>query len=346
MTNKKCICKNCSSSATVKFGKYQDTQIYWCKACQRKFKADDKLFNMRTPANYISSSLNMYYTGMSIGDISKLLKQEYDYQPSKHTVYNWINKYTDWAVNYFKDETPKIGDIWIADETAMDIDGRKVWFWDIIDTDTRYLLASRVSEVRTSHDAEMLMQTAYKRARKPPKQVLTDKLKAYLDGIELTFGGDTEHIQSGPFTSIDSTSMIERFHNTIKDRTKVMRGFRDMETLMKFMDGFLIFYNHFRPNEALGNKTPAEIANLDTNVNSWADICRLPVSKSQFLNDRAKPNIQRKRYKLPSKPPRKPKKTSYLIQAGIEIVRINPPKIGTKIPLEIRRQIGMTRRGF
>ena len=60
------ICKNCGSTLVVKFGKYNDIQRYWCKDCKRKFKADDTLFYMKTPANQVSSALNMYYEGMSI----------------------------------------------------------------------------------------------------------------------------------------------------------------------------------------------------------------------------------------------------------------------------------------
>lgn len=64
----------------------------------------------------------------------------------------------------------------------LDIDGKKIWFWDIIDADTRYLLASYISEKgRTTKDAQKLMSLAAKRAGKTPKLVITDKLNAYLD---------------------------------------------------------------------------------------------------------------------------------------------------------------------
>jgi transposase-like protein len=35
-------CKHCHSDNVVKFGTYKGTQLYWCKSCQRKFKADDQ----------------------------------------------------------------------------------------------------------------------------------------------------------------------------------------------------------------------------------------------------------------------------------------------------------------
>jgi transposase-like protein len=59
-------CKHCNSEAVVKFGTYKGAQRYWCKSCQRKFKAGDTLFHMKTPTNQVSSALNSYYEGMSI----------------------------------------------------------------------------------------------------------------------------------------------------------------------------------------------------------------------------------------------------------------------------------------
>jgi len=274
-------CKYCNSKAISKYGKYNNVQLYWCKICKRKFKGDDALFHMKVPSSYISSALSMYYAGMSFNDIRSLLQQEHGYYPSKSVVYQWVDKYTDIAINHFRSYQPKLGDTWVADETMLDLDGnRKIWFWDIIDADTRYLIASRVSISRTTEDAQLLMEKAYKVAGKAPRVVITDKLRAYLDGIELTFGSDTEHRQGRPFTiAEDSTNLIERWHGLLKDRTKVMRAFKDIDTLIQFTDGFLVYYNYFKPHISLDGKTPAEVACIDYDVKNWADVSRIPVSK-------------------------------------------------------------------
>ena len=111
-----------------------------------------------------------------------------------------------------------------------------------------------------------------KRADKTPKVVITDKLRAYIDGIELAFGSDTEHRQGGAFNVKNSTSLIERFHNTLKERTKVMRDLRNKDTLKRFTDGWLVHYNFFRPNMALNDKTPASMAGLSYECQDWADV--------------------------------------------------------------------------
>jgi transposase-like protein len=265
-------CKNCGSNAVYKFGTYKGTQLYMCKSCKRKFADNKALPRMRTPTDQISDALNMHYEGMSLNAIKRNLKQQNNYDVSDVAIYKWIDRFTDDAVRETRDLHPKVGDVWVADETVLDIDGKNVWFWDIIDAKTRFLLASHVSFTRTTKDAESLMRKAAKRAGKTPKQVLTDKLASYLDGIEVVFGGDTEHVRSKGFTVQPNTNLIERFHGTLKDRTKVMRGLKNIESAIEFTDGWLVHYNFLRPHSALDDKTPAEEAGLKSPYKNWADV--------------------------------------------------------------------------
>lgn len=274
-------CKYCQSEDVIKFGTYKGVQRYFCKACRRKFKGDNSLFHSQVSPEHISTALSMYYTGSSINDIRQHLKQEHDYLPSQSVVFYWINKYTDKAVKVLDGYTPKVGDVWIADETMIDLDGQKVWLWDIIDAKTRFLLATTLSHTRTIGNAQTLMELALKRAGKAPKQILTDKLHAYIDGIELVFGGDTEHIQTKPFVKENGTNMIERWHSTLKERTKVMRALKDANSALAFIDGFLVYYNYFRPHMSLDGKTPAEEAGIDYPAKNWRELSKLPEPSSK-----------------------------------------------------------------
>jgi putative transposase len=265
-------CRYCGSNAVVKFGSYKGVQRYWCKVCKRKFKADDTLFHMKTPANQVTSALNMFYEGMSIKAIRRNLQQEYGNMPSTATIYEWIQKYTQYATDSITGYKPKkVGDTWVADETVIEIDGNNVWLWDIIDDKTRFLLATRISRSRTTRDAQILYDRAVRTAGKEPEKVITDKLASYLD---VRYGKDTEHIQSKPFAVEDNTQMIERFHETLKQRTKVMRGLKNMESAIDFINGWLVHYNYLRPHTALSDKTPAEVAGIDYPYKNWADITR------------------------------------------------------------------------
>jgi transposase-like protein len=232
---------------------------------------------MKTDANEVSSALNMYYEGMSISAIRRHLLQEHQHAPSTATIYEWVQKYTQYATDSIEGYKPKhVGDTWIADETVIEIDGQNVWLWDIIDDRTRYLLATRISRSRTTRDAQMLYDRAVKTAGKSPKMVITDKLASYLD---VRYSKDTEHIQSRPFAVENNTQKIERFHGTLKQRTKVMRGLKSIETAHDFVNGWLVHYNYLRPHTELNDKTPAEVAGIDFPYKNWADITRHKPSK-------------------------------------------------------------------
>ena len=265
-------CKLCGSKNVVKYGTFRGMQYWWCKTCRRKFADNDALPDMRTPVEQVGSALNMYYEGLSLAAIRRHLDQMHGNIPSRSTVYEWLTDFTELAVEKAKDYKPNVGDTWVADETMLKINGKWTWFWDIIDARTRFLLASHISTTRGAKDARKLMEKAAERAGKTPKTVVTDKLSAYLDGIELAFGADTRHVQSKPFTVVQSTNLIERFHGTLKARTKVMRGIKTLPTARVLTSGFLVFYNFFRPHESLNDRTPAEAAGIKFPYKNWLEL--------------------------------------------------------------------------
>jgi len=216
----------------------------------------------------------MYYEGLSLADISRQLDISYHNPVDRSTVYRWLIKYTQEAINLFEPIHPKVGDVWIADETVIKFNDVNHWVFDIIDRDSRFLSATYMTPNRGTREAKKLMELAAEGAGKIPKKVITDSLRAYLDGIELTFGSETKHIQSSPFSEVDSTNIMERMQATIKERTKVLWGFKTPETAKLILSGFLIDYNFFRPHLALGKMTPAEYTGTKYPVKNWIELVR------------------------------------------------------------------------
>lgn len=287
-------CKYCESPNVRKYGLVKDVQRYYCNDCERKFVSGDTIPKMQNSTKEVADVLNMYYEGMSENEIRRNRIQQESNYISTGSVYNWVARFTDLAVKETDKYQPKVGDTWVADETFIRVDKRKtgdakvdnpysksrsakwVVFWDIIDADTRFLLASHVATTRGTKDAQILMEKAAKRAGKLPKVVVTDKLKAYLDGIELAYGANTTHRQGSPFEVRNDNNLIERFHGTLKERTKVMRALKNKDTLEKFMDGWLVHYNYFRPHMSLNDHTPAQAAGIKFPFRNWKDVVEQP----------------------------------------------------------------------
>jgi transposase-like protein len=286
-------CKYCQSKHIIKFGKYKDVQRYLCKDCNHKFITRDTIPKMQTPIKIIAVALNMHYEGMSLNEICKNLLQLENTYISKVTPYNWSHRFTKLATKEADKYQPQVGGVWVADEMEIHIKGKNVWLWELIDTKTRFLLASHLSDTRTSRDARMLMERAYKRSGKRPRIIYTDKLKAYLEGIERAHGDEIKHTQGSPLEIRNNTDFIERFHSTLKDRTKVMRDLKNTTSAKEFLDGWLIHYNFFRPHMSLRDRTPASAAGIKFPFRNWKDIVKQPYDKTAritIVESREPPN--------------------------------------------------------
>ena len=281
-------CKYCNSPNVKKFGTFNGIQRYYCNDCKRKFVPNTALPYMQTPVEQVALALSLYYDGLSLNAIRRNLKQAYGIYPSSSTVYGWITRFTKEAIDKTKDIKPELGDVWLADETVIEIDGVNHWLWDIIDIKTRFLVASHISLKRTVDDAIMIMHKANRRAGKYPKVIMTDSLNAYLDGISLTYGNQTRHLRTKKFTVKPNNNLIERMQGTIKGRTKVMRGLKSYETAKLIMEGFMVHYNFIRPHQSLETKadsyvTPAEKAKVDLPCDDWLKMIKLTQKPSVSL---------------------------------------------------------------
>jgi len=118
------------------------------------------------------------------------------------------------------------------------------------------------------------MECAQRKTARPLEFVISDKLAAYLDGIERLFGADTWHLQSRGFKGRINTNLIERFHGTLKGRTKVMRGMQNRETAKTVLNGYLRHYNFFRLHHTLRGKTPADVAGIRFPYSDWTEVVR------------------------------------------------------------------------
>jgi hypothetical protein len=60
---------------------------------------------------------------------------------------------------------------------------------------------------------------------------------------------------------------------------------------MQFNDGWLVYYNYFKPHQSLNGKTPAEEAGIEYDVKNWADLTRMPVSKESEIHSHKMPQL-------------------------------------------------------
>jgi transposase-like protein len=189
---------------------------------------------------------------------------------------------------YVDELTPNVSGIWHTDEMAVNIKGQFMWLWNLIDHDTRFLLASQISSKREIEDARRVFAEAKALAKVKPAFVVTDGLRAYQDAFNKEFftlkNPRTEHVRLAGLAKASNDNLVERLHGTVRERDKVMRELKKEGS--GIIEGLKIYYNFIRPYMALKGLTPAEMAgiNLQLGQNKWESLIRKSViSKNRFL---------------------------------------------------------------
>lgn len=233
-------CDRCGSIRTMKYGRYGDRQVYYCKDCKHKFKQAALVKSRFTPET-ITLCLDLYFSGLSLRKIARNLSDHFDVEIDYSTIYRWIEKYVPVISDYVNSLAPKLSETWHADELFLRMKGSPhqgryaglAFMWNVMDRETRFLLASKVSEGRDIAGAVKAFQEAIKNANgQAPEKILSDAHKSYSVGISLAFGKDKpEHIaKCGIRKRHANNNRIERLNGTLRERVKVQRGWKSYET--------------------------------------------------------------------------------------------------------------------
>ena len=170
------------------------------------------------------------------------------------------------------------GRVWVADEVAVKVGGKNYWLFNVMDSQTRFLLAAYLSPTRTTRDAATALAMARQRSNNPPVAVKTDGLASYQDAMSRAFPTHrVRHVVSKGVKADINNNLSERLQGTIRDRDKTLRGLKARETGQAYVDGLVTHYNpvYFRPHESLKGKKPAEAAGAEIPFDSWEDVAAM-----------------------------------------------------------------------
>jgi len=296
-------CSCCHSDRIVKRGVRKNkrglTQIFWCKSCNKRFVVDLGFSRMKASPQAITAALDLYFKGISLRSITDHLKQFYGLKVNCSTVLRWIHRYIKLMSEYVKELMPQVSDKWHADETTINVNGHYRWLWNLMDSETRFLLSSKLTQTRREHEATNLFLEGRLRSDRAPNLVVTDGLLSYEGAFRNAFPKGTRHLCSPRFIDRTNNNLVERLHGTVKDRTKVMRGLDQDLPTNKIVEGFNVYYNFIRPHKALNGKTPAQVAKLDMGLegNRWRSLIAKSADEVSRRKD-AKKSISLREYRM------------------------------------------------
>ncbi len=260
-------CKYCESENVVKNGSAKGEPIFKCKACGHRFTEGSDFPKMRTQSRIISASIDMYFEGLSVRKIQTQIEKLFGVDVSQMAVWKWIMKYSKLVSRYVETLSPQLLGIYHVDETAIKCKGVQKWFWEIIDEQTKFLVAGHLSASRTTEDAVQLFEKSIQVAKRKPTSIYCDGLPAYVDGYNKVFytmkkEGRPELIRKVGIRNIHNQNAVERLHCTLKDRLKPARGLKNEETVRTLLEGWVVHYNYVRKHQTL-KMTPAQASGLN-----------------------------------------------------------------------------------
>ena len=273
------VCPVCNKDDhVIKRGKrYNRTgavQRYYCKRCQKRFSGRPAFKHMKHKIETIVTAIDLYYRGLSLRQITEHMQSTQKTKISHTTIQNWIKKYVSLLTQYMQDLKPNTSDRWHADETLIPVSGRHLRLWALLDSDTRFLIASHISKKQTTEDARILFKKGKERTEKCPSEIVTDGLSAYPKAIKAEIATSIEnpviHLHSSLTKAYNNK--MERLMGTIKYRTKPMLGLYDKNSADFFSDAFSIYYNYIRNHISLNNQTPAVAAGIMKDKMTWLDL--------------------------------------------------------------------------
>ncbi|HLD19511.1 MAG TPA: DDE-type integrase/transposase/recombinase, partial [Candidatus Nanoarchaeia archaeon] len=227
-------CQFCDSANIRKDGirknKIRVVQRFKCLDCKKRFVCEPIKF-LKCDTKIICLVMDLYYKGLSLRDVKDTLQQFYGFDIHHETIRRWIRKFSRILNEYTNKLSPQVSSSWNADEQMIPTKKHNdfIYTWNVLDNQTRYLLASRATPTRDKWDAYEVMKLAGENAKLRPSLVTTDKNPSYGIGIHKAFNFKKKadrvmHRSILGHRRYFNNNVIERYHSQFREFDKVRRG--------------------------------------------------------------------------------------------------------------------------
>ncbi len=300
MENKEIICSKCKSKDVVKRGSFTTKahgkqQRYFCKSCSKKFIPKTPFYRMRNHPKKITLCLDLFYKGVSTREIQSHLQAFYPHNCDHSNIYRWVKKYSLMISKYTDKLKIKAHSEIQIDEMEFNrrkshkasLGNERNWFIDCIDTRTKFLVSAEYFQTREQKEIIKVLKLAKTKTQSQVSIITSDGYNAYPRAIQKTFTLKCKsntgkfgvvHNQVNASRGDGFNYPIERFHNSVRQRTQNFRGFHgSVESANALLKGFEVYYNFIRKHQSLQGRTPSELA-TDVKLskpNKWLELINL-----------------------------------------------------------------------
>ncbi len=288
MKTQQITCPECKSNEIIKRGKRKTgrglVQRYCCKSCKKRFVENDGFYRMRNTEHKVTACLDMYFNGMSLRKIQEHLRTFFPHNCSHTTILKWVRKYSEQISKYTDTLKVDISPSIEVDEMEFKTKGKISWFMDVIDKETRFMVSCNYALSRNPAELTKLIKHTKEISNVEIKNIHTDGLQGYTKSIRKNF----HHLKRPKHYVLKSSDKrfnwkVERLHENVRERTKIMRQFKALYSAQLIMKGYQIYYNFCRKHQGI-NCYPYQLAipNLELGKNKWLDLIKLSKATSSI----------------------------------------------------------------
>lgn len=239
------VCKYCDSGNIIKRGTRQNkrciVQKYQCKDCKKRFVLNCGFESMRYDDTMITGTMQMYFTGMSVRDITDHYEM-LEIDMSHMAIYKWTTKYSKNISEYLERITPHLGTWFRADEVWVKVNGSQKYLFASMCDDIRFWIAEDIAHTKFQHNVDTLLELTKQTAgNKNPKHFITGGLPAYRKSSKKIFGKYTLHTRHIHLKGNRNNNKMERLNGEIRDREKTFRELKKFDT--PIIEGMKVYYN-------------------------------------------------------------------------------------------------------
>lgn len=295
-------CPRCGSERVKKAGKLRNKwtvkQGYRCKDCNRYFVERYGFEHKHYPKHIICAALHLFAEGLSLAKVRDFLWQHSGFKPADSTILDWVKCYSGRLSKFERMLEPEVKGRIHVDEVVVKVRGRRCYVLHAVDSKTRYCFEGTLERHRNTEAYEDFFKRLKRRVgrqirgvfererEKPPKQrklvtFVSDKLGAIKRAFNRHLYRIAKLIHGVPiackrFGLRFNNNPVERRNQDVKQRTKVMRCFKNFSSARAFLRLCTVVYNFVRHGT---KETPAHRAGVWPGLgrNRLADMIALSV---------------------------------------------------------------------
>ena len=256
-------CKFCSSRNIIKYGQVKGGQRWWCNDCHRKFADNGAIPRMKIHREHMALAVSMYFDGFAIKDIREKLDLNYHNRGASSSINDWIIRSSLKVAKEMERLSPRVGDTWLAGSTVCNIGTKDIYLWNVIDKDTRYLMAAGMSFQPGTQYAAEVVKLAVERVSKAPQTVLVEQYDEYQGCLD--FGsGEVKPVR--PFPTDQDHDLIEYLNGQLVHHSELLQGLRNIEKAKIVTEGWLCHHNCFKRCNDINGELPSKLTGVDKSL--------------------------------------------------------------------------------